>query len=237
MKRMGMFASGLLLFTAGAWVVAQEDLPQSVPPSGATVADQYSYGIGLKIGSDFRNSQVAISIEQFAAGLRDGLSGAQPKFDQATLAKAMQQFETEMMKKQMSMQEKEVAANRKIGEEFLAKNAKAEGVQVTKSGLQYKVIKSGTGATPTPEDQVKCNYKGTLVNGKVFDASAKHGGPATFPVGGVIKGWTEALQLMKVGDKWELYIPADLAYGNQSMGPDLPGGSTLIFEIELLDIL
>jgi len=122
------------------------------------------------------------------------------------------------------------------GATFLAENAKKEGVITTASGLQYKVIKSGTGESPRLTDTVKVNYQGTLIDGTVFDSSMRHGGPATFPINRVIPGWTEALQLMKVGDKWQLFIPANLAYGDQSPGPTIPPNSVLIFEVELLGI-
>jgi FKBP-type peptidyl-prolyl cis-trans isomerase FklB len=125
---------------------------------------------------------------------------------------------------------------RKPGEDFLAANKANPGVQVTKSGLQYKVLKQGDGPTPKASDQVKTHYKGTLIDGKEFDSSIARGEPAVFPVGGVIAGWTEALQLMKVGDKWELYIPSDLAYGERGSPPKIPPHSALIFEIELLGI-
>jgi len=122
------------------------------------------------------------------------------------------------------------------GAAFLAANAKKEGVITTASGLQYKIIKSGTGESPKLTDTVKVYYQGTLIDGTVFDSSMQHGGPATFPISGVIPGWTEALQLMKVGDKWQLFIPANLAYGGRSPGPAIPPNSVLIFEVELLGI-
>ena len=127
-------------------------------------------------------------------------------------------------------------ANKKEGDAFLAANKTKEGVVTLPSGLQYKILTAGTGPKPTAADSVVCNYKGTLINGKEFDASSKHGGPATFPVGGVIKGWTEALQLMPVGSKWQLFVPADLAYGQRGAGGDIGPGATLIFEVELLSI-
>jgi FKBP-type peptidyl-prolyl cis-trans isomerase FklB len=126
--------------------------------------------------------------------------------------------------------------NKKEGEAFLADNKTKEGVVVLPSGLQYKILKAGDGPKPTAADSVVCNYKGTLISGKEFDSSYKRGQPATFPVGGVIKGWTEALQLMPVGSKWQLFIPADLAYGDRQAGPDITPGSTLVFEVELLSI-
>jgi FKBP-type peptidyl-prolyl cis-trans isomerase FklB len=127
-------------------------------------------------------------------------------------------------------------ANKKEGDAFLAANKAKDGVVTLPSGLQYKILTAGTGAKPTAADTVICNYKGTLINGKEFDASSKHGGPATFPVSGVIKGWTEALQLMPVGSKWQLFIPPDLAYGQRGAGGDIGPGATLIFEVELVSI-
>jgi len=126
--------------------------------------------------------------------------------------------------------------NKKDGEAFLAENKAKEGVVTMASGLQYKILKQGDGPRPTAADSVVCNYKGTLLSGKEFDSSYKRGQPATFPVGGVIKGWTEALQLMPVGSKWQLFIPPDLAYGDRQAGPDITPGSTLVFEVELLSI-
>jgi FKBP-type peptidyl-prolyl cis-trans isomerase len=144
---------------------------------------------------------------------------------------------------QKKMQQKQAAAKAKVASENLAKgkafleaNKTKEGVKVTDSGLQYKVIEEGTGESPTASDKVRVHYRGRLVNGQEFDSSYKRGKPAEFPVTGVIKGWTEALQLMKEGAKWELYIPPELAYGTQDR-PGLPGNSTLIFEVELLDVL
>jgi FKBP-type peptidyl-prolyl cis-trans isomerase FklB len=126
--------------------------------------------------------------------------------------------------------------NKATGAAFLAANKSKPGVVALPSGLQYKIITTGTGAKPTAEDKVVCNYRGTLIDGKEFDSSYKRGQPATFPVTGVIKGWTEALQLMPVGSKWELYVPSDLAYGDRGAGPDITPGSTLVFEVELLKI-
>jgi FKBP-type peptidyl-prolyl cis-trans isomerase FklB len=130
----------------------------------------------------------------------------------------------------------ESAVNKKQGDAFLADNKSKPGVVALPSGLQYKILTAGTGPKPSSSDTVVCNYKGTLINGKEFDSSYKRGQPATFPVGGVIKGWTEALQLMPVGSKWQLYIPADLAYGDRSPSPDIAPGDMLIFEVELLSI-
>lgn len=239
MKKFVLGASGVLLAAGAAWVVAQETLPATgapQPTGEVTIEDQYSYAIGLDMGTSFRNSETPLDIENLVAGLRDGLGGGKPKFDQATCGQALQQLQVMMRNKAMAQQQSAGTENKKLGDAFLAENKTKEGVQVTKSGLQYKVIKAGTGPTPGPTDTVKCNYRGTLVDGTMFDASANHGGPASFPVNRVIPGWTEALQLMKVGAKWQLFIPAELAYGNNPPGPPIEAGSTLIFDIELLGI-
>jgi FKBP-type peptidyl-prolyl cis-trans isomerase len=148
----------------------------------------------------------------------------------------MNEFRTEMSKKKEAEAQHAGQANQLEGTQFLAANKAKPGVVALPSGLQYKILKEGTGPKPTAADSVVCNYRGTLVNGTEFDASSKHGGPATFPVTGVIKGWTEALQLMPVGSKWELYVPSDLAYGERSPGGEIGPNSTLIFEVELLSI-
>jgi FKBP-type peptidyl-prolyl cis-trans isomerase FklB len=145
-------------------------------------------------------------------------------------------MQKEMHDKQQAKMQEEGAANKKEGDAFLAANKSKEGVVTLPSGLQYKILKAGTGPKPTANDTVECNYRGTLINGKEFDSSYKRGQPADFPVGGVIKGWTEALQLMPVGSKWQLFVPADLAYGDRGAGADIGPGETLIFEVELMSI-
>ncbi len=239
MKRTLIGLSGALLTLGGAWVVAQETLPASgtkQPAGKPTTAELYSYAIGIDMGKSFNRAETPLNIESLVAGVQDGINGGNPKYDQATCGKALQQLQMLMRNKAMAQQQAAGTENQKLGEAFLAANKAKEGVKVTKSGLQYKVIKAGTGATPGLNDTVSCNYRGTLTDGTEFDASAKHGGPASFPVSGVIAGWTEALQLMKVGDKWQLYIPAELAYGNNPPGPPIQAGSTLVFDIELLGI-
>src|SRR5208337_625691 len=149
---------------------------------------------------------------------------------------AMMTLQNDLRQKQEAKAQQAGQTNKTEGEAFLAANKTKEGVVTLPSGLQYKILKEGTGPKPTASDTVSCNYRGTLTNGKEFDSSTKHGGPASFPVSGVIKGWTEALQLMPVGSKWQLFIPADLAYGDRGAGPDIAPGSTLVFEIELLSI-
>jgi FKBP-type peptidyl-prolyl cis-trans isomerase FklB len=171
-----------------------------------------------------------------ARGLRDGLAGGKTLLTDEEAQAALSEVQNDLRKKQQEKMQEAGAANKKEGEAFLAANKAKEGVVALPSGLQYKILKEGTGPKPTASDTVVCNYQGTLIDGKEFDSSYKRGQPATFPVSGVIKGWTEALQLMPVGSKWQLVIPADLAYGDRGPSPEIGPGSTLVFEVELLSI-
>ena len=237
MKRTALAASCVLLAIGAAWVVAQETLPvggAAEPAAKPTIEGQYSYAIGLEMGNEFRSHETPLDVKSLIAGLQDGLGGAKQKYDPATCFEALQQLRMRMSNKEMAEQQTASMASRNLGDEFLAKNKTKAGVKVTKSGLQYLVVKAGTGATPGANDTVRCNYRGTLIDGREFDASK--GRPIEFPVQGVIAGWTEALQMMKVGAKWQLFIPADLAYGNQQQGPLITPGSTLVFDIELLGV-
>ena len=193
--------------------------------------DKVSYSIGLNIGLNLKKQNVSINPDTFVLGLKDALAG-KPQMTDEQVKETMTAFEKEMIDKQKAAGVK----NGADGEKFLAENKKKEGVKTTASGLQYKVVKEGTGAQPKEKDTVMANYRGTLIDGTEFDSSYTRGQPATFPVSGVIKGWTEALQMMKVGSKYQLFIPANLAYGERAMGPDIGPNSTLIFEVELLDV-
>lgn len=215
---------------AAVRVDAQEALPAAAPPAapagapGSIGPAQWSYAIGLDMGKSFGATKIAIDLESLVAGFRDGLAGKDPQYPAEVCSQALQQLGKEQMK---AMQEKDKA--------YLVTNGKAQGVQTTPSGLQYKVLKKGDGPTPTKADTVTVHYRGKLVNGQVFDES--YGGePASFGVGQVIPGWTEALQLMKVGDKFEVVIPAELGYGARGAGDVIPPNSTLIFEVELLGV-
>ncbi len=193
--------------------------------------DKVSYSIGLNIGLNLKKQNVSINPDTFVLGLKDALAG-KPQMTDEQVKETMTAFEKEMIDKQKAAGVK----NGADGEKFLAENKKKEGVKATASGLQYKVVKEGTGAQPKETDTVIAHYRGTLIDGTEFDSSYKRGQPATFPVSGVIKGWTEALQMMKVGSKYQLFIPASLAYGERAVGPDIGPNSTLIFEVELLDV-
>src|SRR5262245_60141696 len=192
--------------------------------------EKVSYAIGMNIGLNLSRQKVDINPDVLAAWLKDALAG-KPQLTPDQVKDVMAQFEKDMEQKQKQAGEK----NKSEGAKFLEENKKKEGVKTTASGLQYKVVKEGNGAQPKKTDTVTVNYRGTLINGTEFDSSYKRGQPATFPVNGVIPGWTEALQLMKVGSKYQLFIPSNLAYGERSIGPDIGANSTLIFEVELMD--
>jgi FKBP-type peptidyl-prolyl cis-trans isomerase FklB len=212
----------------------------SAPLALTTEKDKASYVIGMNIGKDLgeklRKDSVDVNTAIVLRGMKDALAGGKMLLTDDQAKAAMDEFMADLREKQ----EKKMAiagdVNKAKGDAFLATNKTKDGVITLPSGLQYKIISPGTGPKPAASDSVVCNYRGTLIDGTEFDASAKHGGPATFPVGKVIKGWTEALQLMPVGSKWQLYIPSDLAYGAQGAGGDIGPNSTLIFDIELLSI-
>jgi FKBP-type peptidyl-prolyl cis-trans isomerase len=201
-----------------------------------TQKEKISYAIGMNIGTGMHRQSLQIDPNILLRGLKDALAGGKMLMTDEEAKTVMTQLQSEMRKAQQEKMEQASAANKKEGEAFLAANKSKEGVTVLPSGLQYKILKEGTGPKPTATDTVVCNYRGTLVDGKEFDNSEKHGGPATFPVNGVIKGWTEALQLMPVGSKWQLFLPPDLAYGDRGAGADIGPGATLIFEVELMSI-
>ncbi len=208
----------------------------TTPLALKTQKDKVSYAIGLNIGKSLHKDAVEVDAAIFMRGLKDALAGGKILLTDEEMKTVMTQLQSELRKKQEEVMAQVGAANKQAGEAFLAANKTKEGVVTLPSGLQYKSLKEGTGPKPAATDTVMCNYRGTLLDSTEFDSSYKRGQPAAIPVGGVIKGWTEALQLMPVGSKWQLIIPADLAYGNQGAGPDIGPNSTLIFEVELLSI-
>ena len=201
-----------------------------------TLEERISYGIGMNIGRDFKNQEIEVIPALLARGIKDVQSGGETLMTEEEVQETIAELQKILQAKQAEKAKIIGEANKKAGEEFLAANAKKEGVKTTASGLQYKVIEEGTGKIPAATDKVKVHYTGTLVDGKEFDSSIKRGQPATFPVNGVIKGWTEALQLMKEGAKYQLYIPAELAYGERGAGPVIGPNSTLIFDVELIAV-
>ena len=199
-----------------------------------TNAQKMSYGIGLNIGRQMQREGAELDADAIAAGIRDVMSGAEQKLSMEDIQAAFMAMQEEAERKQKALDDEAAQAS----EAFLAENAKREGVKVTESGLQYEVITAvAEGESPKATDRVRVHYHGTLTNGDVFDSSVERGEPAEFPVNGVIRGWVEALQMMKPGEKWKLTIPADLAYGARSPSPRIPANSALVFEVELLEIL
>ncbi|MFZ0978964.1 MAG: FKBP-type peptidyl-prolyl cis-trans isomerase [Candidatus Acidiferrales bacterium] len=210
--------------------------PSNAPgPALTTDKQKQSYALGMNVARGISRQGADVDAAAMARGLRDTLSGAKPLLTDDEAEAALKQLEDVVKAKQDAELQKMGEANMKEGQEFLAANKTKDGVVTLPSGLQYKIITPGTGPKPTADDTVVCNYSGTLLDGKEFDSSYKRGQPAEFPLKGVIKGWTEALQLMPVGSKWQLFIPSDLAYGPQGRGP-IPPNSTLIFQVELLSI-
>src|SRR5437870_1061363 len=220
------------MIIAAALSVALTASGENKPSQLKDLKDKVSYSIGLDLGFNFKKQNLELNPDALLAGVKDALGGKQPLLNENEVKETMTALTKEIENKQKALAEQNV----KDGEKFLAENKKKEGVKTTASGLQYKVIKEGTGPKPKLTDAVVANYRGTLINGTEFDSSYKRGQPATFPLTGVIKGWTEALQLMKVGSKYQLFIPANLAYGNRAMGADIGPNSTLIFEVELVGI-
>jgi len=191
-----------------------------------------SYAIGVQIGNDFKRGGMDIDVDSLSSAIDDMVNGKTPKLDEKEMQSALNMLREQQMKKQMGVANE----NKKQGEAFLAKNKNEKGVITLPSGVQYKVLKKGSGESPTAANSVVAHYEGRLINGTVFDSSIKRGKPATFPVTGVIKGWQEILQKMSVGAKWQVYIPSELAYGQRGTGPDIGPNATLIFDIELIEI-
>jgi FKBP-type peptidyl-prolyl cis-trans isomerase FklB len=214
--------------------------PAAAPVVPKTQQEKASYAIGANIGRGMKKDGVKIDPKALSRGLSDALAGTKLALTDEEMQASLMALQTEVRKRLEGEAAATAAANKKTGDDFLAANKSKEGVIILPSGLQYKILKEGTGPKPTAADQVECNYRGTLVDGTEFDSSYKRGTPATFPVGQVIKGWTEALQLMPVGSKWELFVPANLAYGERGAGQRgsevIGPNSTLIFEVELLSI-
>jgi len=198
--------------------------------------ERVSYALGLSLGTNLRRQDLDVDTATVMRGMNDGISGAQPLMTEEEVRATMVQMQTDLRAKQEEKARMAAVNNKKEGDEFLAANKTKEGVVALPSGLQYKIMTQGTGPTPLPGDTVVCNYRGTLINGVEFDSSYKRGQPASFQVDRVIRGWTEALELMPAGSKWQLFIPSTLAYGDRGAGPDIGPNATLIFEVELISV-
>ena len=249
MKRTPITLLALLL--SSALISYAEDARPNASPSATSPAssafkddkDKVSYSLGVDIGRTLQRLQLDLNQNALSQGITDVLGNKPMAMNDQELQQTLQAFQQKMMQKQqeaMSKKQEEMKAvaekNKAEGKRFLDDNAKKADVKTTPSGLQYKVIKAGSGDKPKDTDVVETNYRGTTIDGKEFDSSAKHGSSFSFPVNGVIKGWSEALKMMPVGSKWQLYIPADLAYGDEGYGEDIAPGSTLVFDVELIGI-
>lgn len=206
------------------------------PLTLTTQKDKVSYAIGMNLGQGMKKDSLEIDPNILAQGLKDAMTGSKPLMTDEQAKAILTDLRNEMIKKQQAQAQQVGDANKQAGQQFLAANKTKEGVVALPSGLQYKILKEGTGPKPAATDTVVCNYRGTLLDGTEFDSSYKTGKPATFAVNQVIKGWTEALQLMPVGSKWQVFVPSDLAYGERSPGAEIGPNSTLVFEIDLLSI-
>ncbi|HLZ83308.1 MAG TPA: FKBP-type peptidyl-prolyl cis-trans isomerase [Caulobacteraceae bacterium] len=232
MKTSLLALAGLLVVAGSARAAGPDPLPDPLHDPTA----QAAYAIGLNIGASLRRDGVAVDPATVARGLQDGLNGAKPALTEDQMRAAVAQLKASVDARQQAKSAQAAQTNKAEGAAFLKANAAKPGVVSLPSGLQYQVLKAGTGAKPKADDTVLCNYRGTLIGGAEFDSSDAHGGPASFSVGGVIKGWTEALQRMPVGSKWRLFVPAELAYGDKGAGPDIGPGAVLVFDVELLSI-
>ncbi len=224
-----------LLATGPSLAMAQQPkAPVSNPLSSPQ--GQTSYALGINIGSSLRADGITVEGDAFLKGVQDALANATPALSEQEMSALLSQLQADMRTRRIEKQAQAAAANRSQGEAFLKANGAKPGVKTLASGLQYQVLTAGTGPVPTASDTVTCNYRGTLIDGTEFDSSAAHGGPSNFPVEGVIAGWTEALQLMPVGSKWRLFVPAALGYGERGAGQDIGPNAVLVFDIELLSI-
>lgn len=239
-KLLFLFLIAATMISAQTKGTKKDKKPAEAAPKSAvsltTQDDSISYSIGQSISHNLKEPIMNINFSALVEGIQDAVAG-QSKMTDEQMKRVMDVFNMRLLAQRKAAMEKVKDKNKKEGDEFLAENKKKEGVVTLPDGLQYKILVSGTGPSPKATDKVKVNYKGTLIDGKVFDSSYERNQPAEFPLNQVIKGWTEALQLMHVGDKWELYVPSELGYGENGAGNMIGPNSVLIFEVELLEIL
>ena len=225
-RRLAMAMCGVVALSGAAFAADAPELKGD--------KEKISYSIGMDIGGNLRRGSVEVDPDLVAKGLKDSYGGGKTHLTEEQSRQAIEEFQKTLMAKKAETMQKLSEKNKADGEKFLAENGKKEGVTSLPSGLQYKEITAGKGKSPKATDTVTTHYKGTLIDGTDFDSSYKRGEPATFPVSGVIPGWTEALQLMKEGAKWRLFLPSNLAYGERGAGRDIGPNATLIFEVELI---
>lgn len=226
-----------LLLAACVFVLPCFAQDAAAPAGLESEIQKVSYFIGNQFGKSIKKQAIEPDMKALMQGIQDAIDGKKMALSQEEIQKTLKEFEQKLMAKQQEIHKKESDTNKAEGEAFLAENAKKPDVKTTESGLQYIVVKEGTGEMPKATDTVKTNYRGTLINGEQFDSSYDRGEPAEFPVNRVIPGWTEILQKMKVGSTYKVFVPSALAYGEQGAGGDIPPNATLIFDIELLDIV
>ena len=235
-----------LILAAGLGIAVLHHLPVSAADNTALkdTKDKVSYGIGMQIGNNLKHQGYEVDVDVLAGAIKDAIAGKELKLTEQESREVLQNYHKELVAKQEQEKVKIAVKNRQAGEEFLAANKKKDGIKThpvtlpdgTTAELQYKVITEGTGAIPKSNDMVTVNYRGTLIDGKEFDSSAKNGAPLKRPANQLIRGWTEVLQMMKVGSKWEIYLPSSLAYGDRAAGPLIEPGSALVFEVDLVSI-
>jgi len=224
---------GMALVVGGCKTEQTESKEVSVE----TLQQRVSYSVGLDIARNFKQNGFELDADLLVQGIKDGQGDAEPRMNEEQIASTMEEFQQHMMEQYQQKMTEQASDNAAAEEAFLTENGQKEGVITLESGLQYKIVEAGDGASPTAQDTVRVDYRGTLIDGTEFDSSYSRGEPAQFKVGQVIPGWTEALQLMKEGATWELYIPAKLAYGERGMGQVIAPNSTLIFEVKLHGIV
>jgi len=227
-RRLAMAVCAAVAFSGAAFAADAPELKGD--------KEKISYSIGMDIGGNLKRGSIEVDPDVLAKGLKDSYGGGKTLLTEDQARQAIADFQKTLMAKKAETMQKLAEKNKADGEKFLAENAKKEGVKTLPSGLQYKVITPGKGKTPKASDTVTVHYKGTLIDGTEFDSSYKRGEPASFPVSGVIPGWIEALQLMKEGAKWQLFIPPNLAYGERGAGRDIGPNATLLFEVELISV-
>lgn len=248
MQRMSWLMGVVLCITP--WTMAADDAPEAAGESAATKAEEaveapgglatdkerLSYSIGMNIGNGLARESLDVDVDLIAQAIKDIMAGNDTKLTDEQARQTIMDWQKKRRADRQKELEAAAAKNKEEGQKWLAENAKKEGVKTTESGLQYRIVEPGEGESPASTDRVTVHYRGRLLDGTEFDSSYKRGRPATFAVTGVIKGWTEALQMMKPGAKWELFIPSDLAYGERGGGPKIGPNATLLFDVELISV-
>jgi FKBP-type peptidyl-prolyl cis-trans isomerase len=237
-KMLKKFLAIVIAVIIASGISYAQNQTKNAQPSGVlkTEVDTVSYSLGAQFGQDLKNNEVDVNIESFTQGMKDVLFGTKSLLTDEDIKTAIQNLNMQLQQKAQAKQAEQAKINKEESEKFFAENAKREGVKTTPSGLQYKIVEPGTGISPKEKDTVVVHYKGTFLNGKVFDSSIDRGQPAEFPLNQVIKGWTEGLQLLKEGGKATLFIPSNLAYGEQGAGGVIGPGQALIFEVNLIKV-